>query len=54
MHQKKQLHFYEDQNKKKKKRRRKTSKKNKKYPEQKFSPFFIYLFDYFAVIVWNN
>lgn len=53
MHQKKQLHFYEDQNKKKKKRRRKTSKK-KKYPEQKFSPFFIYLFDYFAVIVWND
>lgn len=52
MHQKKQLHFYEDQNKKSSKEEEKQEKK--KYPEQKFSPFFIYLFDYFAVIAWNN
>lgn len=39
-----------------KKRRKEEEKqaKKKKYPEQKFSPFFIYLFDYFAVIVWND
>lgn len=37
-----------------KKAAKKKKNKRKKYPEQKFSPFFIYLFDYFAVIAWNN
>lgn len=38
----------------KKAAKKKKNKRKKKYPEQKFSPFFIYLFDYFAVIAWNN